>query len=58
MIRADFCISATYKYYDESPLACSIITLGCLSDNIFDTQDLQLVNKIIDKEIAKCNNYA
>ena len=40
IIRADFCISETYNYYNELPLACPITALGGLSDDTFDSQDL------------------
>lgn len=39
-IRADFCISETYKYYSEPPLVCSITALGGLNDNTFNPEDL------------------
>jgi len=40
IIRADFCISETYNYYGELPLACPIMALGGLNDDTFDSQDL------------------
>ena len=40
IIRADFCISETYSYYSEPPLACPIMALGGLNDYTFDSQDL------------------
>jgi len=40
IIRADFCISETYSYYSEPPLACPITALGGLNDDTFDSQDL------------------
>ncbi len=40
IIRADFCISETYSYYSEPPLACPIMALGGLNDDTFDSQDL------------------
>ena len=40
IIRADFCISETYKYTNEEPLTKPIIALGGLSDDTFDSQDL------------------
>ena len=40
IIRADFCISETYKYTSEEPLTRPITALGGLSDNTFDSQDL------------------
>ena len=40
IMRADFCISETYSYYSESPLACPIMALGGLNDDKFDFQDL------------------
>ena len=39
-IRADFCISETYKYVNESPLALPITALGGLSDDTFYLDDL------------------
>ena len=39
-IRADFCISETYKYLNEEPLAYPITALGGLSDQTFNSKDL------------------
>lgn len=40
IIRADFCISETYRYNDTEPLTVPITALGGLSDNTLDIQDL------------------
>lgn len=40
IIRADFCISETYKYTSEEPLTYPITALGGLSDDTFDSEDL------------------
>jgi medium-chain acyl-[acyl-carrier-protein] hydrolase len=40
IIRADFCISETYKYTNEEPLVCPITALGGLSDDTFNLDDL------------------
>jgi medium-chain acyl-[acyl-carrier-protein] hydrolase len=39
-IRADFCISETYKYTSEEPLTCPMTVLGGLSDDTVDLDDL------------------
>jgi medium-chain acyl-[acyl-carrier-protein] hydrolase len=39
-IRADFCISETYKYLSEEHLTCPITALGGLSDDTFNPDDL------------------
>lgn len=40
IIRADFCISETYKYTNEKPLICPITALGGLHDDTFNLSDL------------------
>lgn len=39
-LRADFCISETYKYHTERPLANPITALGGLNDNTVDFRDI------------------